>query len=384
VLRRFPTWSHYILTSHPDFEQLVGQEANRRRKLYNGKIACTYFQFHGPHPAEAKAQGSTIEPAFGGLSEKALGQAELFRNRLKKRARHLRRWPGKGIACYRLYERDIKEVPLIVDRYGDYLHVSEIVFSHSRSVAEQADWLDLMARTAAEVMDVDESRVFVKRRERQRGAAQHSRVARDAKELTVEEGGLRFLVNLSDYIDTGLFLDHRITRGMVREAARGKRFLNLFSYTGAFTIYAAAGGARSATSVDLSRSYLEWAKKNLKLNGLEDFEHRTVQDDALHFLEEHPAAPAYDLAVVDPPTFSNSKKLERDWDIQRDHVALLNRLLALMTPGGVVFFSTNFRRFKLAAAEIRAASIEDITAKTIPPDFRNKKVHRCWKISSGN
>jgi 23S rRNA (guanine2445-N2)-methyltransferase / 23S rRNA (guanine2069-N7)-methyltransferase len=382
VLRRFPTWSHYILTSHPDFEQLIGQEADRRRKLYNGKIPCTYFQFHGPHP-ESKKQGADVEPAFGGLSEKARDQAELFRNRLKKRARHLRRWPGRGITCYRLYERDIKEVPLIVDRYGEYIHISEIVFSHSRSAAEQADWLDLMARTAAEVMEVDESRVFVKRRERQRGAAQHSRLARDTKELIVEEGGLRFLVNLSDYIDTGLFLDHRITREMVREEACGKRFLNLFSYTGAFTIYAAAGGARSATSVDFSRSYLAWAKTNMKLNGLGDFEHRAIQDDAHHFLEEHPAGPAYDLAVVDPPTFSNSKKLDRDWDIQRDHVALLNRLLALMTPEGMIFFSTNFRRFKLAENEIEAASIEDITAKTIPPDFRNKKVHRCWKISSG-
>jgi len=240
-----------------------------------------------------------------------------------------------------------------------------------------------MARTAAEVMGIEASHVFVKRRERQRGTAQHPRISRQAKELVIEEAGLRFLVNLSDYIDTGLFLDHRITRGMVREAAQGKRFLNLFAYTGAFTVYAAAGGARSITSVELSKSYIAWAKKNMELNKLTGFKHHYVPDDAIQFLEKHRSAPTYDLAVVDPPTFSNSKKLEHDWDVQRDHVELLNRVLELMTPGGVVFFSTNFRRFKLGKNEIRAASIEDITQKTIPPDFRNKKAHRCWRICRG-
>ncbi len=382
VLRRFPTWSHYILTSHRDFEEIVGQEADRRRKLYNGRIACTYFQYHGPRPGNEE-RPSAVEPAFGGLSEKALQQADLFRNRLAKRARHLRRWPKRGITCYRLYEKDIKEVPLIVDRYGDHLHLSEIVYPKMRTPAEQADWLDHMAQTAAEVMEIDASHVFVKRRERQRGTTQHNRVARKEKELIVEEGGLRFLVNISDYIDTGLFLDHRITRGMVREAAQGKRFLNLFSYTGAFTVYAAAGGARSGTSVDLSKTYLEWGKRNLELNGLKDFKHKIERMDARHFLDVQPSGPTYDLAVVDPPTFSNSKKLEHDWDIQRDHVSLLNRVLKLMTPGGVIIFSTNFRRFKLAEDDIGAHTIEDITPKTIPPDFRNRKVHRCWRIVRG-
>jgi 23S rRNA G2069 N7-methylase RlmK/C1962 C5-methylase RlmI len=250
-----------------------------------------------------------------------------------------------------------------------------------RTPAEQADWLDLMARTAAEVMEIDISKVFVKRRERQRGAQQHQRIAREFKELVVEEGDLRFLVNLSDYIDTGLFIDHRITRGMVREAARGKRFLNLFAYTGAFSVYATAGGAHSATSVDLSKKYLTWTKRNMELNRFTGFEHRMVESDAMHFLEEHRLRPTYDLAVVDPPTFSNSKKLAADWDIQRDHAKLLNRLLKLMPPGGKIFFSTNFRRFKLAEGEIRGAWLEDITQKTIPPDFRNKKVHRCWIIT---
>ncbi len=379
VLRRFPAWSHYVLTSHRDFEQLVGQEADRRRKLYNGRIECTYYQYHGPRPE------SEAEPAFGGLSEKARSQAELFRSRLSKRARHLRKWPKRGIHCYRLYDRDIKEVPLVVDRYGDALHVTEIVYPESRRTpAEQADWLDLIARTAAEVMEVDESRVFVKRRKRQRGDEQHIRLSKEGKELVVEEGGLRFLVNLSDYIDTGLFLDHRITRSMVREEARGKRFLNLFAYTGAFTVYAADGGASSTTSVNSSNTYLAWARRNMELNGHKGRQHRYVRDDVLRFLQDHGRGPSYDLAVVDPPTFSNSKTLERDWDVQQDHVALLNRVLALMAPGGLIFFSTNFRRFRLDEGAIHAASIEDISPKTIPSDFRNQKVHRCWRIRGGS
>ena len=423
VLRRLKTWSHYVLVADPNFEALVGQKADRRRKLYNGLIECTYFQFHGPKPgtrpaavgkptreppadesppeqsaaaetlSEQSAAAETLSeqspaaetlparPAFGGLLPASTRQAEEFRNRLTKRARHLRRWPTRrGITCYRLYHRDVPEVPLVVDRYEDYLHIAEYQRPHDRSPAEHADWLDLMVRTAGEVLGVPPQNVFVKRRRRQRGTSQHERYASLARVVEVSEGGLRFRVNLSDYIDTGLFLDHRITRSMVREAARGKRFLNLFGYTGAFTVYAAAGGASATTSVDLSNTYLDWARRNMALNGLEDKSHRFVRDDAMSFLEHHPRGPAYDLAVVDPPTFSNSKKIERFWDVQRDHATLLNRLLELITPGGLIFFSTNFRRFKLAEQEIRAAAIHEISRQTVPADFRNRRIHRCWRI----
>jgi 23S rRNA G2069 N7-methylase RlmK/C1962 C5-methylase RlmI len=167
---------------------------------------------------------------------------------------------------------------------------------------------------------------------------------------------------------------------MVRDAASGKRFLNLFGYTGSFTVYAAAGGATSTTTVDLSNTYLEWAQRNMSLNQLAGREHRFVRDDALRFVRAHPILPSYDLAVVDPPTFSNSKRLEEFFDIQRDHVELLNRLLELMAPGGVIFFSTNFRRFKLAEEQIRGATIREISRQTVPPDFRNQRIHRTWKI----
>jgi 23S rRNA (guanine2445-N2)-methyltransferase / 23S rRNA (guanine2069-N7)-methyltransferase len=438
VFRRLKTWSFYILTAHPDFEAIVGQKADRRRKLYNGRIECTYYQFFGPKPprrgqgplaepevgaeteetrtepdvpdaepetaeAETGAEPTAthagppvprpkpaVRPAFGGLTQKAREQAEIFRSRLVKRARHLRRWPTKfGITCYRIYERDIPEVPLVVDCYEDNLHIAEFDRPHDRTPAEHGDWLDLMKRTAAEVLEVPLVNVFLKRHQRQRGDWQYERVGSEGATRVVSEAGLRFEVNLSDYLDTGLFLDHRITRSMVRDLAAGKRFLNLFAYTGTFTVYAAAGGAESTTTVDLSNTYLEWAQRNLGLNELTGIQHQFLRDDALGFLRtlsgrargaDRQRQGLFDLAVVDPPTFSNSKRLDEDWDIQRDHLELLNRSLDLMSPGGIVFFSTNFRRFKLAEAEIRSATIREISRQTVPPDFRNRRIHRCWKM----
>lgn len=392
VLRRLKTWSHYLLTAHPDFETLVGRQADRRRKLYNGRIECTYYQFHGPKPTspgekEPEEEIASIAPptqAFGGISAKAREQAELFRSRLTKRRRHLRRWPTKqGITCYRLYDRDIPEVPLVVDRYEDRLHMAEYERPHDRSIAEHADWLDLMIRTAGEVMEVHPSNIFMKYRDRQRGTSQYERRGSQGPTFVVSEGGLKFQVNLSDYIDTGLFLDHRITRSMVRDAAGDKRFLNLFGYTGSFTVYAADGGARATTTVDLSNTYLEWAKQNMQLNGFTGKQHRFVRDDAIGFLRYLPASQKFDLAVVDPPTYSRSKSTEVDWDVQARHVELLNQLLEHMAPGGVIFFSTNFRRFKFAESEIMAARIHEISRQTVPPDFRNRRIHRCWRIGCG-
>ena len=238
-----------------------------------------------------------------------------------------------------------------------------------------------MARTAAEALDCPRDRVWLKRRERQRGAAQHERVDDRGRRVVVNEGGLRFLVNLTDYIDTGLFLDHRVTRGMVRDAAADKRFLNLFAYTGSFTTYAAAGGAVATTTVDLSPNYLEWAEENLRLNGVAVGEaHRLVRADARDFVESLPEAPLFDLAVVDPPTFSNSKAVDEDWETQRDAVPLLNALAVRIAQGGEVFFSTNYRRFKLDESALIGYSVREISRQTVPEDYRNKRVHRCWRL----
>ena len=445
VLRRLKTWSHFILSARADLERLVGQEADRRRKLYNGRIECTLYQFFGPKPPRRNAlessgslpsagmgatstddpkssvrsryssrsdgegglhdDGQSTPPlhasltlpvkgrgpespntktqAFGGLHAEAARQATEFANRLRTRARHLRRWPTKrGITCYRLYERDIPEIPLVVDRYEDALHIAEFARPHDRTPAEHADWLDHMVGAAAEVLETPKEFVFVKHRDRQRGSAQYERVANREATKIVQEGGLKFKVNLSDYLDTGLFLDHRITRGMVRDAAEGTDFLNLFAYTGSFTVYAAAGGAAHTTSVDLSPTYTAWAEENLRLNNLAGSQHRFIAADAREYLASLRGRPQFDLAVVDPPTFSNTKRSVDDWDVQRDHAELIDAVLAVLRPCGVLFFSTNSRRFKLDEQPITAAGaqVRNITRQTIPEDFRNQRIHQAWRI----
>jgi 23S rRNA (guanine2445-N2)-methyltransferase / 23S rRNA (guanine2069-N7)-methyltransferase len=458
VLRRLKTWSHFILSARPDLERLVGQQADKRRKLYNGQIPCTLYQFFGPKPprrkerdleaspiapqdehpipsprwgeepavgapplpssphegegarrVEAVEQGvgsllrlensreeqcrqsqkapdpACVRPAFGGLREEASRQAAEFANRLRKLARHLRRWPTKrGITCYRIYDRDIPEVPLAIDRYEDALHIAEYERPHDRTPAEHADWLDLMVRTAAETLETPKDRVFVKHRQRQHGTEQYERVASDQALRVVHEGGLKFQVNLSDYVDTGLFLDHRITRSIVRESAAGTRFLNLFCYTGAFTVYAAAGGAAETVSVDLSANYLQRAEENLRLNRLAAPQHQFVQDDTREFLASLGREQRFDLAVVDPPTFSNSKRLDDYWDVQRDHGPLLEQVLRVMRAGGTIFFSTNSRKFKLDEGALAGATVREISRQTVPEDFRNKRIHRCWRIVKKN
>ncbi|MAE64582.1 MAG: SAM-dependent methyltransferase, partial [Phycisphaeraceae bacterium] len=200
----------------------------------------------------------------------------------------------------------------------------------------------------------------------------------------VSEGGLRFEVNLADYVDTGLFLDHRITRDMFRAEASGKRVLNLFAYTGSFSVYAAAGGAARVTSVDLSSTYLDWARHNFRINDLTPDAHTFVRADAVDFPEAADATPQYDLAIIDPPTFSNSKRTSEDWDIQRHHAALIRNVARLMSAGGIIFFATNFRRFKLDESAMAGLQITEITERTIPEDFANKRTHRCWRMEVGD
>ena len=413
VLRHLQTWSHFILSARKDLEKTVGRAANRRRKLYNGSIECTYYQFHGPRPGhgssgtgvspvsqrgnaeEVEAAEETMgetpmprrthaeaQPVFGGLGKRDFDQAEMFRNRLTKRAHHLRRWRKRGITCYRLYDRDIPEVPLAVDFYDGHLHLAEYDRPHDHSPAQHADWLDLMVRTAAKAMDIPPSDVFLKHRRRQRDEDQYEKFSDAGNTFDVTEAGLKFRVNLSDYLDTGLFLDHRITRSLVRDESAGRRMLNLFAYTGAFSVYAAAGGAKSTTTVDLSNTYLDWARENMAINGFDGSEHRFVRSDAPSFLLDYPPGSVWDLAVVDPPTFSNSKMVEGDWDVLTRHVKLLTNLAQRMSPGGVIYFSNNFRRFKLDEPALAEAglSVREITNKTIPEDFRNKRIHRCWRL----
>lgn len=315
-------------------------------------------------------------------------QVEVFVNRLKKRARHLGKWARRnGITCYRVYDRDIPEVPLVVDLYEDYLHVGEYHAPHKELPGPPELYAERMRDAARRALGIRDERAFYKTRRKTSRGEQYEKLDAAGVTAVVHEGGLAFRVNFSDYLDTGLFLDHRITRSMVREIASEMResgpvrMLNLFAYTGSFTVYAAAGGATTTVNVDLSNTYSAWARANLELNGFTGGGHRIETTDVFRFLDdERKRRASYDLIVVDPPTFSNSKKMDRILDVQRDHGELLGNCGDLLSPHGMIVFSTNKRRFRLTDPP-STLEVEDITAQTIPQDFRNKKIHQCFLAS---
>ncbi len=315
-------------------------------------------------------------------TDKDLRQAEYFRNRLLKNERILRRWARReGVEALRLYDRDIPEIPLALDRYGDALLLALYERPYEKDEALESEWLELMGLAAAEALGLEPASVFTKTRKRQKGQDQYEKLGRAGPEKTIKEGGLSFLVNLSDYLDTGLFLDHRPTRAMVRAESEGKRVLNLFAYTGSFSVYAAAGGALSVTSVDLSNTYLDWAGRNLALNGFSQATCPLVRADVQAFLEGASASgKRWDLIVADPPTFSNSKSVERDFDVNEDWPGLVAACRKVLQPGGRLYFSTNSRRLKWSAS-LAPGQWEDISAATIPQDFRDAKIHRCWRLT---
>jgi len=311
-----------------------------------------------------------------------LPRFEMFENRLRKNLRHLRKWAQReNVTCFRVYDADIPEFPLAVDVYEyQSLHVAEYHRAHRLSEEEYQIWAEGCADTLSTVFQVPRSAIFFKIRQQQKGSNQYEKTDSDGFEMVVQESGLRFLVNLGGYLDTGLFLDHRITRAMVREIAKDRRVLNLFAYTGSFSVYAAAGGAKTTTTIDLSNTYLDWAAKNFELNGLMGSQHHFIRADVKSWLHNSGKG-RFDLIVLDPPTFSNSKRMRDVLDTQRDHPEMINACLRLLNPGGVLFFSTNFRKFKLEEDKIQGAgNIRDISIKTIPPDFRNKKIHYCYFI----
>lgn len=305
--------------------------------------------------------------------------AQFFTNRLKRRIKTTGAWARKlGLEAFRIYFRDIPEVPLAVDRYGPYLHISEFERPNTYEPDQREAWQELMTETAAATLGVPRERTFYKFRQQQKGREQYEKFATRSVETEIVENGLRFTVNLSDYLDTGLFLDHRNAREWVREHSLDRRVLNLFSYTATFSVYAAAGGAQETVSVDLSNTYCEWARENLRRNGFTEPFHRVVREDVFRFLRE--AVPRqFHLIVLDPPTFSNSSRMDRLLDIQRDHTELIHLTRRLLLPGGVLFFSTNRRSFKLDPNAFAGGSWEETSDRTIPEDFqRAGRIHRSF------
>jgi 23S rRNA (cytosine1962-C5)-methyltransferase len=305
-----------------------------------------------------------------------------FENRLRKVWKHFSKIARKqNIQCFRFYDHDLPEAPFAIEWYDGVVHAAEYKRRHGMDDAEHAAWLEASGNVIAAVLEIERSAVFMKMRQRKAGRqGQYEKFGEERVERIIREGGLSFIINLTDYLDTGLFLDHRITRGMVRDAAKDMRVLNLFCYTGSFSVYAADGGAAEVTSVDMSRTYINWAKRNMQYNKRYKSEsHDFIQDDVLEWIKGVPPG-RYDLIVCDPPTFSNSKRMEGEWDVQRDHVTLLKTLLRIVSGNGSIFFSNNYRDFKLDREAIPATTVKDITAATTPFDFAGRLHRSCFLI----
>lgn len=312
----------------------------------------------------------------------SIDKLQMFENRLTKVFKHVHKQAKRqNITCYRVYDHDLPEFPLSIDFYEDKLYIAEYRRRHGMIDEEHEIWLDAALGIVEKVLLIPQERIYVKQRQRKQGRlGQYQKVNEEKEYFIVEEAGLKFKVNLSDYLDTGLFLDHRITRAMVKQEAAGKRVLNLFAYTGSFSVYAAAGGASSVTTVDLSKTYLTWAEENMTLNNFKSPDFRFDNADVKQYLQELKPN-MFDLVIMDPPTFSNSKKMKDDFlDIQRDHVELINNVLYAMAEGGVLYFSTNFTKFLLDEGSIKSSQIKDITNATTPFDFAGKLKRYCWKI----
>jgi 23S rRNA (guanine2445-N2)-methyltransferase / 23S rRNA (guanine2069-N7)-methyltransferase len=403
-------WEAAVFTGAPDLGKRMGIRSHKQYSFWNGALPCklllikvTPDQFvtgerRTPEQRQAEREqaesvveapvqqfnknGNPIKPAPVVIEQPRLSEGgQMFANRLQKNLKALGKWVKReGIDCYRVYDADMPEYSMAIDLYHDWVHVQE--YAAPKSVEPEKASARMFDALAAipQALKIDKSRVIVKRRERQSGTKQYERQSAQGKFTEVMEGGVKLLVNLTDYLDTGLFLDHRPIRMRIQKEAAGKRFLNLYCYTATASVHAAKGGARSTTSVDLSKTYLDWARRNLSLNGFSD-KNRLEQGDVMAWLDA--CREEYDLIFIDPPTFSNSKRMEGVFDVQRDHVQLLDLAMARLAPGGVLYFSNNFRKFQLEDNLGERYAVEEISDKTIDPDFaRNPKIHRAWKITA--
>ena len=376
--RAVPQWRASLLCGNADLGYATGLRAAKKYQLFNGAIECALIVCD-PVATPAR-EPREARPLSDG--------AQMVANRLRKNLKKFKGWRTReGVTCYRAYDADLPEYAAALDVYEEeggqrrtFLHVQE--YAAPASIPEhdvRRRFSELLAATR-EVFGVPQEQIAVKARERGKGGSKYGRMQQRDEFIVVRESGALLRVNLFDYLDTGLFLDHRPLRRRMAQESRGKRFLNLFCYTGVASVQAAVAGAASTTSVDLSATYLQWCADNLAENGLGGAKHRLVQADAVRWLEAEQAE--YDLVFCDPPTFSNSARAD-DFDVQKEHVRLLRAAVARLAPGGVLYFSNNFRRFRLdedAVAEF--ARCEDISASTIPPDFeRNARIHRAWRLT---
>ncbi|MBC9250371.1 23S rRNA (guanine(2445)-N(2))/(guanine(2069)-N(7))-methyltransferase [Pseudomonas alcaligenes] len=383
-------WEAAVFTGAPELGKRMGLRSHKQYAFWNGALPCKLLLFKvlpeqfvtgERRPASTVREGQEPAVAVASQAARLSEGGQMFANRLQKNLKSLGKWAKKaGIECYRLYDADMPEYALAIDLYRDWVHVQE--YAPPRSIdpdKAQARLLDALAAIPV-ALGIAPDKVVIKRRERQSGTKQYERQASQGQFMEVSEGGAKLLVNLTDYLDTGLFLDHRPLRLRIQKEAAGKRFLNLFCYTATATVHAAKGGARSTTSVDLSKTYLDWARRNLSLNGFSD-KHKLEQGDVMAWLEADRGE--YELIFIDPPTFSNSKRMDGVFDVQRDHVRLLDLAMSRLAPGGVLYFSNNFRKFVLDEGLATRYGVEEISEQTLDQDFaRNAKIHRAWRLTA--
>lgn len=377
----FPGWKAAVFTGNPELGKAIGLRARRIHSLFNGALKCQLLHFDITPEWYAGGQSFSAAPPPPPAPVPWSAGADMVANRLRKNLRNLGRWARQNdIFCYRLYDADLPEYAVAIDLYEQWAHVQEYEAPKTIDPELAATRLQEVLAVLPGVLELPAEAIFLKVRRRQKGSAQYGKFAAEGVFHQVREGNCRFLVNFTDYLDTGLFLDHRLTRSLLQSLARGRRFLNLFGYTGTASVHAAMGGALSTTTVDMSKTYLGWARKNLALNGFSDQHHEFIQADCLQWLAAEQRR--FGLIFLDPPTFSNSKTMEETFDVQRDHVALLTQACGLLTHDGVLIFSNNNRRFRMDTEALPELRIEEITRRTIPKDFeRNPKIHNCWKIT---
>ena len=377
----FPGWRAAVFTGEPDLGKRMGLRAHRSNVFYNGPLECRLLQFRVEPDRFVDREALDSRAERIGLERALSHGADAFLNRIKKNMRTIGAWARReGISCYRLYDADLPEYAVAVDIYGDRAHVQEYAAPASIDAEKAAGRLGDAVTVLPGALGFPADHIVLKIRRKQKGKDQYRKQDERGEFIQVTEGPCSFLVNLTDYLDTGLFLDHRLTRDMIRRLAKGKRFLNLFCYTGTATVHAAAGGAASSVSVDMSPVYLEWAQRNFDLNGMGGKAHRIERADCLEWIAD--CTMRFDLIFLDPPTFSNSKRMRDTFDVQRDHVWLIQETVRMLAPGGTLLFSNNRLKFKIDSGALTGLTVADISAETIPRDFeRNPKIHRCWKIT---
>ena len=382
----FCDWNAAVFTGNPKLAGSLRLRPRRSYTLFNGPLKCRLLCYNiGSSISENN--GSEALHVSSEVSETPSTSSQMFANRLRKNRRRLGRWASRNsVTCYRIYDADLPEYALAIDMYkGEkmWLHIQEYAPPSSVAESAAARRREEGIQTAAAILDVPHSQIFFKTRRQQKRANQYEKQRNIGRFHEVSEGDFRFWINLSDYLDTGLFLDQRLTREMIAGEIKTRSFLNLFGYTGAASVAAAVGGASSTTTVDLSKTYLDWAQRNLGLNGYTGTEHEFVQADVGQWLHDQRIKPRrrYGLIWLDPPTFSNSKRMERSFDVQREHPTLIRDAITLLEPGGLLLFSNNFRRFKLDRTALTDLAIDDISSETLPPDFeRRSRYHNCWRI----